>query len=148
MVSARKERQQNKRLFNQLNESDADFIIVQNNHEAQAGDGTNVVDIGISSNNMKVPIQVNGQQVDIHTLEKSFVGKVGSEEDKVIKTVKTRVQDAVLTAIEVLVIPTVQLAMKLADASPGRVLTVTYCNLTKVIFRLKSKAYRRPHQVE
>ena len=73
MVFIRKKKQQNKKLFSQLDESDADFMIEQNNHEAQAGNKTNVVDIGSSSNNTNGPIQVNSPQVDIPTLEENVV---------------------------------------------------------------------------
>ena len=45
------------------------------------------------------------------TLEENSVGKVGSEVDSVMTAVETRIQDAVLTAIENLVIPRVELAM-------------------------------------
>ena len=76
MVSTRKKKQQNKKLFCQLDESDADFMIGQSNHEDQAGSKTNVVDIGISSNNMNDPIQVNSPQVDMHTLEENVLRKV------------------------------------------------------------------------
>ena len=52
----------------------------------------------------------------MHTL----VSKVPSEVDNVITSVVTKTQDAVMTAIENLVIPRVELAMKSANASSGR----------------------------
>ena len=91
MISTRKKKQQNKRFFSQLDESDADFMIGQNNHEAQTSRKTNMVDIGGSSNNMRGSIQVNNPQVDLHTLEENIVSKVRSEVDSVVTTVKTRV---------------------------------------------------------
>ena len=115
MVSTRKKKQQNKRPLSQLDESDTLFVIGQNNHAAQAGSKTNMVNIGSSSSNMKGPIQVNSSQVDMHTVEENFVSKVQSEVDNVMVTVEIRLQDAVLTAIESLVIPRVQLAMKSAN---------------------------------
>ena len=53
----------------------------------------------------------------MHTLEQNIVSKVRTEVDKVMTAVKTRVQDAVLTAIESLVFLRVELAMKSANAS-------------------------------
>ena len=94
MASTWKKKQQKKRLFIQLDESDADFMIGQNNHEAQAGGKTIVVDIGSSSIIMKGPIRVNSPQVDIHTLEENIVSEVPSEVDNVMTTFETRVEDA------------------------------------------------------
>ena len=54
---------------------------------------------------------------DMHTLEDNIVSKVRSEVKSVMSTVETRVQDAVMTSIESLVIPRVELAMKSANAS-------------------------------
>ena len=48
------------------------------------------------------------------------MSNVRSEVDSVMKSVETRVQDAVLTAIEVLVIPRVELAVKSANMSSER----------------------------
>ena len=55
-------------------------------------------------------------QVDVQTLEENIVHKVRSELDNEMKSVETRVQDAVLTAIDIAVIPTVKLAMKSTNA--------------------------------
>ena len=52
-------------------------------------------------------------------LRKNIANKVRSEVDNVITLVETRVLDAVLTAIENLVIHRVQLAMKSVNASSG-----------------------------
>ena len=120
MVSIWKNKQQNKRFFIQLEISDADFLIGQNKHEAQAGSKTNVLCIRSPSSNMKCPIQLNNLQADIHTIEENVIGKVRSEVDNVMTTDETRVQDAVLTAIETLLIPRVEMAKKSAHAAPGR----------------------------
>ena len=68
-VSTREMKQQKKKLFSKLDESDAEFMIGQNNHEAQVASKTNTVGIGSSSNDMEGPIQVNTSQVDVHKLE-------------------------------------------------------------------------------
>ena len=54
------------------------------------------------------------------TLEENIVSKVRIDVDNVMTLVKTRVQDAVLTAIENLVIRRVELAMKSASPHPER----------------------------
>ena len=56
----------------------------------------------------------------MHTLDENIVSKVRIEVDNVITTVKTRVQDAVLTAVKNFVIPRLELALKSANASSGR----------------------------
>ena len=120
MVSTPEKKKHNKRLFSQLDESDVDFMVKQNNHEAQAGSKTNVVDRGTSSNKKRGSIQVKNPHMDMHTLEENIVSKVRSQVDNVMTTVKTTVQDAVLTAIENIVIPRVDLVMKSANASSAR----------------------------
>ena len=75
MVSNGKKKQQNKNLFSQLDESDAEFTIRHSNHEARAEIRTTVLDIGIFPNKMNGPIQVNSQQVDMHTLEENILSK-------------------------------------------------------------------------
>ena len=66
---------------------------------------------GTSSDNVSNLTQVNYPQVDVHTLEENIFSKVRSEPDNVLTSVKTRVKDAVMTEIENLVIPRVELAM-------------------------------------
>ena len=53
----------------------------------------------------------------MRTNEKNVVQKLQSEVDYKMTSVETRIQDAVLTEIESLVIPTVELAMKSAGRS-------------------------------
>ena len=116
MVSIRKKKQQNKRLFRQLSERDTDFLIGKNNQVEQTVSRDNMTDKGTSSNNASKPTQINYPQVDVHTLEENIVSKKRSQVDNVMTSVETRVQDAVLTEIENLVILTVELAMKSANA--------------------------------
>ena len=47
----------------------------------------------------------------MHTLEENIVNRVQNEVDEVMTTVETRVQDALLTARENLVVPRVELVM-------------------------------------
>ena len=120
MVSTRKKRQQNKRLFSQLGEKDTDFMIGQSNQDKQTDSRDNMLCRGTSSDNANNPAQINYPQVDVHTLEEKNVSKMRSEVDNVMISVETRVEDAVLTAIENLVIPSLELAMKSANAHSER----------------------------
>ena len=79
MVYTRTKIQQNKKPFSQLGESDDDFMMGQNNHEAQAESRTKKMDKGTSSNNMNDLIEDNRPKVDMYTLEENSVSKVRIE---------------------------------------------------------------------
>ena len=120
MVSTRKRKQQNKRLFSQSNERDTDFMTGQSNQDEQIENAENMICRGTSSPNVSNSAQVNYLQVDVLTLEKNIVSKIRSEVDDVLTSVETRAQDAVLTATENLVIPGVELATKSNNAPQRR----------------------------
>ena len=100
MDSTRKKKQQIRKLHSQLSESDADSMIGQSNHGTQTENRADAVDGDTSLNTTNNPTQGNGSQVYMHTLEKNIVSKILSEVDSGMATIETRVQDAVLTAIE------------------------------------------------
>ena len=56
----------------------------------------------------------------MHTLEKSLVDELPNEVDSVLTTFETLVQDAKLTAIENMVNPSLESAMKSLNGSPER----------------------------
>ena len=60
-------------LFNQLGQSDADFMIGRSNHEVQTDSKTNTADGRTSLINTINPTQVFGSQVDLQTREKNIV---------------------------------------------------------------------------
>ena len=120
MFCTRYKKQQNKRFLSQLSERDTDIMIGQSNQDEETESRDNVTCRGSSSDNISNPTQVNYPQVDVHTLEEIIVSKVRGEVDNVMTSVETIVQHAVLTAIEILVIPIVELAMMSANALSGR----------------------------
>ena len=142
MVSTRKKKQQNKRLFSQLSERDTDFMVGQSNDDVQNENINSATHRGRCSDNSNSLTQVNYSQVDMHTLEKNIVCKVRNEVDNVMTTVETRVQDVVLTAIENLMIPRVKLAMKSTNASSGRSVDGNVLDPDQRNFRVMSKAYK------
>ena len=75
MVSTRKKKQQNKKLFSQLSERDTVFIMGQSNQEEQTERRDSMICRSTSSCNTSNPTQVNYPQVDVHTLEESIVKK-------------------------------------------------------------------------
>ena len=121
MLSTRKTRQQIKRLLSQLNDSDTDFMIAQNNHETQFENRTNTADWNITLNNTNNRSQVSGSPVDMHTLEKNIADKVRSEVDSVMTKVETRLKDAVWTVTGNLAISRVELGIESVNTSFGGV---------------------------
>ena len=103
-----------------MSESDADFVIGRSNHSAEAEGRENMTSSGNFLDNTNDTTQVSYPQVDMHTLKKNFVSKARSEVDSVKITFESRIQDTVLTAIESLVTPRVELAMKSTKESSGR----------------------------
>ena len=80
----------------------------------------NLTDRGTRLDNANNPTQVSYPQVDMHTLEQNIVSNVRSEVDCAMTRVKNKVKDAALTAMEILVVPRVELAMKSTNATSGR----------------------------
>ena len=126
-------------VFSPLSERDTDFLIGQSHQDEQTESRDIVMCRGTSSDNISNPTQVNYPQVDVHTLEENIVSKVRSEMDNVTASVETRIPDAVLTAIENLVIPRVEFVMMSANAPS--VLSVMYWPLIRRIFWVILTAY-------
>ena len=95
-------------------------MIGRNSQDEQTESRDSMVYSGTFQDNTSKPTQVNYPQVDMYKLEKNIVSKVKTEVDNVITSVEARIQDAVLTAIETLVITREKLAVKSANASSGR----------------------------
>ena len=95
-------------------------MIGRNNQVQQIENRQNIICRGTFSDKVSRPTQAKSPKVDVHTIEEILVSKVQSKVDNVLKSVETRVQDAVLTAIGKLVIPRVKLALKSANALSGR----------------------------
>ena len=130
MVSTRKKRQSNRRLLSQLDDFDQDMIIgnaVSARHEnIVVNEGTNDRDftIGTSSNNSVV----NGNAMDVKTLERCFNERIDREMNNIVDTVEDRIQNANLTAIDNIVAPKIELAIRPINASSGRDATSVSAN--------------------
>ena len=130
MVSTRKKRQSNKRLLSQLDDFDQDMIIGSAVSERQentvVNEGTNDRDftVGTSNNNSVV----NGNAVSVKTLERCFNEKIDREMGNIIDTVEDRIQNAILTAIDNIVAPKIELAIRSINSSSGRDVTSVSAN--------------------
>ena len=101
-----------------------------------------------SLNNTKDPNRFNGSQVDVHTLVKNLDSKVRTEVDSVMTMVETRVQDAVMIPMEILVFLRVELASKSGNASSGHGVGSVVLDPDQRFFREISMAYNLEFQVE
>ena len=122
MVSTRNKRQSNKRLLSQLDDFDQDMIIGNAVSERQenvvVNEGTNDRNFTVgTSNNDSV---VNGNAMSMKTLERCFNETIDGEMNNIVDTVEDRIQNAFLTAIENIVTPKIELAIRSINASSGR----------------------------
>ena len=126
MVSTRKKKQSNRRLLSQLDDFDQNMIIGNAVSERQentvVNEGTNDRDftVGTSSND---PI-VNANAMSVKTLERCFNQRIDGEMSNIVDTVEDRIQNAILTAIDNIVAPKIELAIRSINASSGRDVTI------------------------
>ena len=122
MVSTRKKRQSNRRLLSQLDDFDQDMIIGKAVSERQentvVNEGTNDRDFTVGTSNDDSVI--NGNAMDVKTMERCFNERIDREMSNIVDTVEDRIQNAILTAIENIVAPKIELAIRSINASSGR----------------------------
>ena len=130
MVSTRKKRQSNRRLLSQLDDYDQDMIIGNAASERQenvvVNKSTNDQDFTVSttSNNTAVIEST----VNVKTLERCFNERIDREMNNIVDTVEDRIQNAILTAIDNIVAPKIELAIRSKNASSGRDVTSVTAN--------------------
>ena len=122
MVSTRKKRQSNKRLLSQLDDFGQDMIIgnavSERRENVVVNEGTNDRDFAVgTSNNDSV---VNGNALSMKNLERCFNERIDREMNNIVDTVEDRIQNAILAAIENIVTPKIELAIRSINASSGR----------------------------
>ena len=130
MVSTRKKRQSNKRLLSQLDDFDQDMIIgnavSERQENAVVNMGTNDRDFTVSNSSNNTA--VNGNVMNVKTLERRFNERIDREMSNIVDTVEDRIQNAILTAIENIVAPKIELAIRSINASSGRDVTSLIAN--------------------
>ena len=130
MVSTRKKRKSNKRLLSQLDDFDQDMIIgdavSERQENAVVNEGTNDRDFTVgTSNNDSI---VNGNAMSVKTLERCFNERIDREMSNIVDTVEDKIQNAILTAIENINAPKIELAIRSINASSGRDATSVSAN--------------------
>ena len=130
MVSTRKKRQSSRRLLSQLDDFHRDMFIgnavSERQENAVGNEGTNDQDstVGISNNDSVV----NGNAMSVKTLKKCFNERIDKEMSNIVDTVEDRIQNAILTAIDNIVTPKIELAIRSINASSGRDVTSVSAN--------------------
>ena len=130
MFSTRKKRQSNKKLLSQLDDFDQDMII---GNAASEGQKNAVVNEGINDRDFTVSTSINdsvviGNAMSVKTLERCFNERIDREMSNIVDTVEDRIQNAILTGIEILVAPKIELAIRSIKASSGRDATSVSAN--------------------
>ena len=114
MVSTRKKRQSNRRLLSRLDDFDQDIILGNAASKSQentvVNERTNDRDstVGTSSNNSTA----NENTVNVKTLERCFNERMDREMSNNVDTVEDRIQNAILTAIDNIIAPKIELAIR------------------------------------
>ena len=114
MVSTSKKRQSNRRLLSQLDDFDQDVIIGNAASARQenivVNEGTNDRDFTVS--NPSNSTAANEGTVNVKTLERCFNKRIDREMNNIVDTVEDRIQNAILIAIENIVTPKIELAIR------------------------------------
>ena len=122
MVSTRKKRQSNKRLLSQLDDFDQDMIIGNAASKRQenvvVNEGTNDQDFTVGTSNVSSIVDKNA--LNVKTLERCFNERIDREMNNIVETVEDRIQNAILTAIDNIVAPKNELAIRSINTSSGR----------------------------
>ena len=122
MASTRKKRNLNRKLLSQLNDFDQDIIIGntvserQGNATVNEGSGDQEFIVGISDNNSAA----NESLVNVKTLARCFNGKIDRKLGYSVDTVEDTIQNVILTAIDSIISPEIELAIRSTDASSER----------------------------
>ena len=130
MVSTRKKRQSNRRLLSQLDDFDQDMIIGNTASERQdntvVNEGTNDQDFTVGISN--VSSTVNGSVANVKTLERCFNERIDREMANIVDTVEDRIQNAILTAIDNIIAPKIEIVSRSINASSGRDVASVFVN--------------------
>ena len=130
MVSTRKKRQSNKRFLSQLDDFDQDMIIGSAASERQKNvvvkEGTNDQDFTVGTSNVSSIVGENALSVRI--LEKCFNERIDREMNNIFETVEDRIQNAILTAIDNIVAPKIELAIRSMNTTSGQDVTSVSAN--------------------
>ena len=94
------------------------MLLVIDKKNTVVNEGTDARDFTVgTSNDSSI---VNGNVMNVKTLERCFNEKIDREMNNIVDTVKDRIQNAILTAIDNIVAPKIELAIRSINASSRR----------------------------
>ena len=130
MVSTRKKRQSNKRLLSQLDDFDQNVIIGNTASEREENVGFNegIIDQDFTVGTSNVNPVINKKAMNVKTLERCFNERIDREMNNIVDMVEDRIQNAVLAAIDNIVAPKIELAIRSLNAFSGRDVTSVSAN--------------------
>ena len=116
--------------LSQLDEFDQDMVI---GNAASGKQENNVVNEGTTDWDFTVATSskytaINESMVNVKTFERCFNERIDKETSNIVDTVEDRIQNAILTAIENIVAPKIELAIRSINASFGRDVTIVTKN--------------------
>ena len=130
MAFTRTKRQSKRRLFSQLEDFDQDIIIGNAASERQEtiilNECTNYQNFTVETFNYNLATSENA--VNVKTSERRFNERIDREVIIVVNTVEDRIQNAILTAIDSIVAPKIELAIRSKNPSSGRDATSVTAN--------------------
>ena len=130
MVSTRRKKMSIKRLLGQLDDFDQDIVIGTAVRERQENivvrESTNDQDFtdGTSCSNMTI----NASTVSVKTLERCFNERIDREMNNIVDRVEDRIQNAILTALDNIIAPKMELPIRSIHASFERDVTSVTAN--------------------
>ena len=122
MVSTRKNRQTNRRFLSQLDDVDKNVFIgrAMNNSQEDTTVSEGTADQEFSVGNSDGGPAVNENVVNVKTLERCVNEKIDKTMGNIVDTVEDKIQNAILTLIDCIITPEVELAIRSKNASSGR----------------------------
>ena len=130
MVSTCKKKHSKRRLLSRLDNFDQDIIIGntasdrQENTIVNEGTGHRDFTVGTSGINLTT----NENTVNVKTLERCFNEGIDRDMSNIVDTVEDRIQNAILTAIDSVITPKIELEIRSIKASSGRNATNVMAN--------------------
>ena len=128
MVSTRKKRQSNRRLLSQLDDFGQDMVIGNATGERQeiivVSEVT--IDLGFTVGTSSINMATNESTMNVKPLERCFNERIDREMSNIVDTVEDKIQNAILTAIDNLAAPKIELAIRSINASSGPVFLVRF----------------------
>ena len=119
MVSTRKKKQSNRRLLSQLDNFDQDIILgiaaSRSQEKIVINESTN--DRDFTAGIFSINSATNESTVNVESFERCLKERIDRERSNFVDTVEDRIQNAILTAIDNIVTPKIDLAIRSINAS-------------------------------